>query len=132
MQIGHLSGEEFAVDRPKAVQVLVERQFEELHAEPVESLQPEVVRTLVKGRPLDLLTGGNTGTLNLRPDQLHLTVERYGNTGAASVPITLDDAVRAGRLFDDDVVLLVAFGGGMSWGGTAWRWIRPRKPGETW
>jgi 3-oxoacyl-[acyl-carrier-protein] synthase-3 len=71
-------------------------------------------------------------TLALRPDQMHLTVERYGNTGAASVPITLDDAVRAGRLADDDVLLMVAFGGGMSWGGTAWRWSGGRRAGRQW
>jgi 3-oxoacyl-[acyl-carrier-protein] synthase-3 len=63
-------------------------------------------------------------TLRLEPDQLHLTVERYGNTGAASVPVTLDDAVRRGRLHDGDVLLMVAFGGGMTWGGVALRWQR--------
>ncbi|MEU6646110.1 beta-ketoacyl-ACP synthase III [Saccharomonospora sp. NPDC046836] len=61
--------------------------------------------------------------LGLAPGQLHLTVDRYGNTGAASVPITLDDAVRNGRLARGDIALLVAFGGGMTWGGTAVRWL---------
>ncbi|HKN96164.1 MAG TPA: beta-ketoacyl-ACP synthase III [Pseudonocardiaceae bacterium] len=60
--------------------------------------------------------------LGLRPDQMHLTVASLGNTGAASVPITLDDAVRSGRIRDNDVVVLVAFGGGMTWGGAACRW----------
>ncbi|QFU91731.1 3-oxoacyl-ACP synthase III family protein [Amycolatopsis sp. YIM 10] len=67
--------------------------------------------------------------LDLRPGQMHLTVGRYGNTGAASVPITLDDAVRAGRVEEDDAVLLVAFGGGMSWGGAALRWAPRRRAG---
>ncbi len=61
-------------------------------------------------------------TLGLRPGQLHLTVKRFGNTGAASVPITLDDAVRTGRVQSQDAVLLIAFGGGMTWGGVALRW----------
>jgi 3-oxoacyl-[acyl-carrier-protein] synthase-3 len=56
---------------------------------------------------------------------MHLTVADLGNTGAASVPITLDDAVRAGRVREDDVVVLVAFGGGMTWGGAACRWTAP-------
>ena len=60
--------------------------------------------------------------LGLRPGVLHRTVERYGNTGAASVPITFDDAVRAGRLAEPATVLMVAFGGGMSWGGVALNW----------
>jgi 3-oxoacyl-[acyl-carrier-protein] synthase-3 len=62
--------------------------------------------------------------LGLRPDQMHLTVGQLGNTGAASVPITLDDAVRSGRVQENDVVVLVAFGGGMTWGGAACRWVR--------
>jgi 3-oxoacyl-[acyl-carrier-protein] synthase-3 len=60
--------------------------------------------------------------LGVDPGVLHRTVERYGNTGAASVPITLDDAVRSGRLGDVATLLLVAFGGGMSWGGIAVNW----------
>lgn len=64
-------------------------------------------------------------TLELRPGQMHLTVARYGNTGAASVPITLDDAVRTGRVQENNGVLLVAFGGGMTWGGAALRWAGP-------
>jgi acetoacetyl-CoA synthase len=60
--------------------------------------------------------------LGLGPGVLHRTVEKYGNTGAASVPITLDDAVRAGRLRSLARVLMVAFGGGMSWGGVAVSW----------
>jgi 3-oxoacyl-(acyl-carrier-protein) synthase III len=67
--------------------------------------------------------------LGVRPGQMHLTVGRYGNTGAASIPITLDDAVRTGRLAVDDLVLLLAFGGGMTWGGAALRWSMPRRSG---
>ncbi|WP_131770977.1 3-oxoacyl-ACP synthase III family protein [Candidatus Protofrankia californiensis] len=65
-------------------------------------------------------------TLRLAPDMMHLTVGKYGNTGAASVPITLDDAVRAGRLQQDSLLLLVAFGGGATWGGVALRWTTTR------
>lgn len=66
-------------------------------------------------------------TLDLRPGQMHMTIERYGNTGAASVPITLDDAVRNGLVHTDDTVLLVAFGGGMSSGAAAMRWAKQKK-----
>jgi 3-oxoacyl-(acyl-carrier-protein) synthase III len=60
--------------------------------------------------------------LGLRPGVMHRTIERYGNTGAASVPITFDDAVRSGRLAGLATILMVAFGGGMSWGGVALNW----------
>ena len=54
-------------------------------------------------------------------ERIFVNVETMGNTSAASVPIALDEAVRAGRLRDGDVVLLVACGGGLTWAGTALR-----------
>lgn len=69
--------------------------------------------------------------LGLSEAKLHTTVEHYGNTGAASVPITLDAAHRAGRLDRDELVLLAAFGGGMNVGLTLLRWnlahVAPRQ-----
>ncbi|MGW0244761.1 3-oxoacyl-ACP synthase III family protein [Micromonospora chalcea] len=50
------------------------------------------------------------------------TLERYGNVGSASVPVTLDDANRTGRLRLGDLVLLAGFGGGMSLGAGLLRW----------
>jgi 3-oxoacyl-[acyl-carrier-protein] synthase-3 len=55
-------------------------------------------------------------------EKIFVNVETMGNTSAASVPIALDEAVRAGRLHDGDVVLLVACGGGLTWAGAALRW----------
>ncbi|WP_217143044.1 3-oxoacyl-ACP synthase III family protein [Streptomyces sp. AC627_RSS907] len=52
----------------------------------------------------------------------HRTLERYGNTGSASVALALDDANQGGHLHDGDLVLLAAFGGGMSLGAAALRW----------
>ena len=52
----------------------------------------------------------------------HRTLERYGNVGNASLPIALDDADQAGRIGDGDLVLMAAFGGGMSIGATLLRW----------
>ena len=54
----------------------------------------------------------------------HLTLQRYGNVGSASLPVTLDDANRAGALADGDLVLLAGFGGGMSMGAALLRWGR--------
>jgi 3-oxoacyl-[acyl-carrier-protein] synthase-3 len=52
----------------------------------------------------------------------HLTLDRYGNVGSASVPVTLDEAARSGALHDGDLVLLAGFGGGMSVGAALLRW----------
>lgn len=48
-------------------------------------------------------------------EKVVVNLDRYGNTAAASVPIALDEALRAGRCKPGDVVLLVAFGGGLTW-----------------
>jgi 3-oxoacyl-[acyl-carrier-protein] synthase-3 len=49
-------------------------------------------------------------------DRVMVNLDRYGNTSAASVPIALDEAIREGRTRRGDTVLLVAFGGGLTWG----------------
>jgi 3-oxoacyl-[acyl-carrier-protein] synthase-3 len=60
--------------------------------------------------------------LSLRPEKVVTNIARHGNTSAASVPLALDEAVRTGRVLDGDLVLLVAFGGGLTWGSAAIRW----------
>jgi 3-oxoacyl-[acyl-carrier-protein] synthase-3 len=55
----------------------------------------------------------------------HFTLTRYGNVGSASVPIALDDAEEQGLIADGNLVLLAAFGGGMSVGATLIRWHAP-------
>jgi 3-oxoacyl-[acyl-carrier-protein] synthase-3 len=49
-------------------------------------------------------------------DRVVVTVDRHGNTSAASVPMALDEAVRSGRIRRGDNMLLEAFGGGFTWG----------------
>lgn len=52
----------------------------------------------------------------IAPERTHTTYEEFGNTGSASVAVTLDQAARSGALKNSDVVLLAAFGGGMAMG----------------
>ena len=54
--------------------------------------------------------------------QLFVNVDRYGNTSAASVAIALDEAVREGRIERGDLVLLVVFGAGLTWGAAIIEW----------
>ena len=54
--------------------------------------------------------------------QGELNIEEMGNTSSASVPLTLDQANRAGRLKDGDLVLMMAIGGGMAWGSALVKW----------
>jgi 3-oxoacyl-[acyl-carrier-protein] synthase-3 len=60
--------------------------------------------------------------LGLNPEKVFVNIERYGNTSAASVPIALDEAVENGRIHDNDLVLMVACGGGLTWGASLLRW----------
>jgi 3-oxoacyl-[acyl-carrier-protein] synthase-3 len=55
-------------------------------------------------------------TLDMNMDHVVVTVDRHGNTSAASVPLALDEAVRDGRIQRGDMLLLEAFGGGFTWG----------------
>jgi 3-oxoacyl-[acyl-carrier-protein] synthase-3 len=49
-------------------------------------------------------------------DKVFVNVDRYGNTSAASIPIGIDEARRSGQLKDGDLVAVVAFGAGFTWG----------------
>ncbi len=60
--------------------------------------------------------------LGINGEQLYINLERYGNTSSASIPIALDEVNRSGRIKEGDIVLLDAFGGGMTWGATLIRW----------
>ena len=56
------------------------------------------------------------------PDQLFINLDRYGNTSAASVAIALDEAVTSGRIRHGDLILLVVFGAGLTWGAAVIEW----------
>lgn len=60
--------------------------------------------------------------LGLEANKVFVNIERYGNTSAASVPIALDEALESGRIRDNDLVLLNACGGGLTWGASLVRW----------
>lgn len=59
--------------------------------------------------------------LGLGPEKAYVNIERYGNTSAASIPIALDEAWRAGKVKGGDHVLFVAFGAGLTWANAVFR-----------
>ena len=61
-------------------------------------------------------------TLCLRDDQVYNNIMFYGNTTAATIPIALDECVRAGRIQEGDLIALTAFGSGFLWGSAAVVW----------
>ncbi|HEV8142861.1 MAG TPA: beta-ketoacyl-ACP synthase III [Methylomirabilota bacterium] len=60
--------------------------------------------------------------VGLPMDKVFVNVDRYGNTGAASVFVALEEAVSAGRVKPGDKILLAAFGGGFAWGAVLLQW----------
>lgn len=60
--------------------------------------------------------------LGLPEDKVFVNVQNYGNTSAASIPIALDEAYRSGKLKEDDVVVVVGFGAGLTWAAGVLKW----------
>ncbi|MCK4251757.1 ketoacyl-ACP synthase III [candidate division WOR-3 bacterium] len=60
--------------------------------------------------------------LKIPMDKVGINLDKYGNTSAASIPVGLDQAAKAGRIKKGDLILLVAFGAGFTWGGVLVRW----------
>lgn len=65
--------------------------------------------------------------LGIPAEKIVSNVDRYGNTSAASIPICLDEAYRSGRMRPGAIVLMVGFGGGLSWGSCVMEWSIPLK-----
>jgi len=60
--------------------------------------------------------------LSLPDSKVYINVDRFGNTSAATIPVALDEANRAGRIKANDILLFDAFGGGFTWGSALVRW----------
>ncbi|CAM5597053.1 Beta-ketoacyl-[acyl-carrier-protein] synthase III OS=Lysinibacillus sphaericus OX=1421 GN=fabHA PE=3 SV=1 [Lysinibacillus sphaericus] len=60
--------------------------------------------------------------LALPAEKMSKTIHKYGNTSAASIGISLVEELEAGKIKDDDLLVLVGFGGGLTWGAVALRW----------
>lgn len=60
--------------------------------------------------------------LGLPMEKAFVNIDKYGNTSSASIPIAIDEARKEGRLSKGDIVMLVAFGGGLTWGSSVIRW----------
>jgi len=58
----------------------------------------------------------------LNDDQVYNNIMRYGNTTAASIPIALSEAVQEGRVKNDDIIIMAAFGSGFTWASAIFRW----------
>ncbi|NRG43640.1 beta-ketoacyl-ACP synthase III [Bacillus sp. CRN 9] len=60
--------------------------------------------------------------LELPVEKMSKTIHKYGNTSASSIPIAMIEELEAGKIKDDDLIVMVGFGGGLTWGAIALRW----------
>lgn len=65
--------------------------------------------------------------LGLSPDKVVVNLDRYGNMSSASIPVALDEAIEEGKIKEGNHLLLVGFGGGLTWASTILRWSTKEK-----
>ena len=102
-----------------AVRIMVEASLKALEAA---GLGKEDVDFLIPHQANIRIIEAATKRLELRPDQVYVNLDRYGNMSSASIPVALDEACREGRLKPGDRVVLVAFGSGLTWGAAVLKW----------
>ena len=60
--------------------------------------------------------------LGIEDDKMAKVIQKYGNNSSASIPIALSESINQGKINDGDIIVLVGFGGGLTWGAVALRW----------
>ncbi|WP_415236606.1 beta-ketoacyl-ACP synthase III [Sneathiella sp.] len=85
-------------------------------------LETDDIDWLIPHQANKRIIDGTGRKLKMPSEKVVVTVDRHGNTSAASVPLALDEAVRDGRIKKGDLLLLEAMGGGFTWGSALVRW----------
>lgn len=85
-------------------------------------LKTEDVALVIPHQANARIIGAIADRLGLPEERVFMNLDKYGNTSAATIPVALDEANKAGRLKKGDVILLVAFGGGFTWASSVVRW----------
>ncbi len=85
-------------------------------------LSPDDIDWFVPHQANKRILDGTAKKLGIPAEKIVMTLERHGNTSAASIPLALDTAIRDGRLKKGNLVLMEAMGGGFTWGSVLARW----------
>jgi len=85
-------------------------------------VKPEEIDFLVPHQANLRIIQAMAQRLNMPMEKVVLTLPKYGNTSAASIPMALDEAVRDGRIKENHLILFEAFGGGLTWASALVRW----------
>ena len=90
-------------------------------------IAPDAVDCLIPHQANIRIIQSAAKRLKVPMDKVVVNVEKYGNTSAASIPMALEEALKAGKLKNDEVVVLVGFGAGLTWASCVMRWYREDK-----
>ena len=85
-------------------------------------MRPEEVNLVIPHQANMRIIESLAKRMKLPMERFHNNLDRYGNTSAASVGIALDEAIKKGRIQSGDIILLVAFGAGLTWGSSLVKW----------
>jgi len=87
-----------------------------------EKLTPGDVKYVIAHQANKRILDATLDRLEIPASKCWMNLEKYGNTSAASVPMTLDEANRAGWFSPGDLILMMGIGGGLAWGASVVRW----------
>jgi 3-oxoacyl-[acyl-carrier-protein] synthase-3 len=102
-----------------AVRALADAAGEALSAQ---GLRPDQVDHVITHQANTRILEAVLDRARLPREKCWLNIHKYGNTSSASLPMSLDEANRAGRLKEGDVIAMLAIGAGMAWGSAVVRW----------
>ena len=90
--------------------------------QPKNNLKPKDIDLIIPHQSNLRIIEATMQKLGLPMEKAFVNIDKYGNTSSASIPIAIDEARKAGRLRKGNIVMLVAFGGGLTWGSSLIRW----------
>ncbi|ALS78060.1 MULTISPECIES: beta-ketoacyl-ACP synthase III [Planococcus] len=120
----HLYQDEYLVMNGREVFKFAVRQMGESAINVIKKagLEKEDVDFLIPHQANIRIMEASRERLGLPVEKMSKTIQKYGNTSAASIPISLVEDLEEGRVKDDDVIVMVGFGGGLTWGAIAMKW----------
>jgi 3-oxoacyl-[acyl-carrier-protein] synthase III len=122
----HLYQDEFIIMNGREVFKFAVRQMAESSVHVIEKagLQKEDVDFLIPHQANIRIMEASRQRLGLPEEKMSKTIKKYGNTSSSSIPIAIAEELEAGKIKDDDVIVMVGFGGGLTWGAICMRWGR--------
>jgi 3-oxoacyl-[acyl-carrier-protein] synthase-3 len=111
------AGDQYMKLKGREVYKFAVQRFEELIEDAMRKceLTADQIKLIVPHQVNKRIIDSAVQKLGIGPEKVYVNIERYGNTSAASIPIALDEAWREGKLSPGDVMIMVAFGAGLTW-----------------